>query len=42
MGTLGKRPLWRSRRRWQNNIKRDVKEMGCEDVSFSEVSQGPM
>jgi hypothetical protein len=25
----GKRPLGRPRRRWENNIKMDLQEMGC-------------
>ena len=25
----GKRPLWRPRRRWVNNIRMDLKEVGC-------------
>jgi len=25
----GKRPLGRSRRRWEDNIKMDLKEVGC-------------
>jgi len=25
----GKRPLRRPRRRWENNIKMDLQEMGC-------------
>ena len=25
----GKRPLWRPRRRWEDNIKMDLKEVGC-------------
>jgi len=29
----GKRPLWRPRRRWEDNIKMDLQEVGgsCED-----------
>jgi hypothetical protein len=26
----GKRPLGRHRRRWEDNIKMDIKEVGCE------------
>ena len=25
----GKRPLWRPRRRWVDNIKMDLQEVGC-------------
>ena len=25
----GKRPLWRPRRRWEDNIKMDLQEVGC-------------
>jgi hypothetical protein len=25
----GKRPLWRPRRRWEDNIKADLQEWGC-------------
>jgi len=25
----GKRPLWRPRCRWENNIKMDLQEVGC-------------
>jgi hypothetical protein len=25
----GKRPLWRPRRRWEDNIKADLQEVGC-------------
>jgi hypothetical protein len=28
----GKRPLGRPRRRWEDNIKMDLQEMGCEGV----------
>jgi hypothetical protein len=28
--TVGKRPLGRARRRWENNIKMDLKEVGKE------------
>jgi len=27
--TEGKRPLWRPRRRWEDNIKIGLQEMGC-------------
>jgi hypothetical protein len=28
----GKRPLGRNMRRWEDNIKRDLQEVGCESV----------
>jgi hypothetical protein len=28
----GKRPFWRPRRRWEDNIKMDLKEIVCEVV----------
>jgi hypothetical protein len=28
----GKSPLGRSRRRWENNIKMNLKEVGCGDM----------
>jgi len=28
----GKRPLWRPRRRWEDNIKMDLQEEGCEGM----------
>jgi len=30
--TEGKRPLGRSRRRWEDNIKLDLQEVGCGDM----------
>ena len=36
----GKRPLWRPRRRWEDNIKIDLQEVGCGDVDWIELSQG--
>ena len=35
----GKRPLGRPRRRWEDNIKMDLKEMGCEGMDWIELSQ---
>ena len=35
----GKRPLWRSRRRWEDNIKMDLQEVGCEGVDWIDLSQ---
>ena len=30
----GKRPLGRPRRKWEDNIKMDLQEVGCEDSSL--------
>ena len=30
----GKRPLGRLRRRWEDNIKMDLQEVGCEGVDW--------
>jgi len=30
----GKRPLWRPRLRWEDNIKMDLQEEGCEDMDW--------
>jgi len=35
----GKRPLGRSRRRWENNIKMDLQEVGCKDMDRIDVAQ---
>ena len=34
----GKRPLWRTRRRWKDNIKMD--EVGCGDTDCIDLAQG--
>ena len=33
----GKRPLGRTRRRWADNIKMDLQEMGCEGMDWIEL-----
>jgi hypothetical protein len=33
----GKRPLRRPRRRWVDNIKMDLQEVGCGDVDWIEL-----
>ena len=35
----GKRPLGRPRRRWEDNIKMDLQEVGCRDVDWIELAQ---
>ena len=35
----GKRPLGRPRRRWQDNIKMDLQEVGCGDMDWIELAQ---
>jgi hypothetical protein len=35
----GKWPLGRSRRRWEDNIKMDLQEVGCEGMDRIDVAQ---
>jgi hypothetical protein len=35
----GKRPLGRPRRRWVDNIKMDLGEVGCDGVDWIDVAQ---
>jgi hypothetical protein len=35
----GKRLQGRIRRRWEDNIKMDLQEVGCEDVDWIELAQ---
>jgi hypothetical protein len=35
----GKRPLGRPRRRWDDNIKMDIQEVGCGGVDWIELAQ---
>ena len=35
----GKRPLGRSRRRWEDNIKMDHQEVGCGRVDWIQLAQ---
>ena len=35
----GKRPLGRSRRRWEDNIKIDLQEVGCGGMGWIELAQ---
>ena len=35
----GKRPFRRPRRRWEDNIKMDLQEMGCEIMDWIDLAQ---
>jgi ribosome biogenesis protein Nip4 len=35
----GKRPLGRPRRWWEDNIRMDLREMGCGDMDFTDLAQ---
>jgi hypothetical protein len=35
----GKRPLGRPRRRWENNIRKDLREMGLEVMDWMHLTQ---
>ena len=35
----GKRPLGRPRRRWENNIKIDLQEVGCGGMDWIDLAQ---
>jgi hypothetical protein len=35
----GKRPIWRPRRRWEDNIKIDLQEIGCGGMEWIEQAQ---
>jgi hypothetical protein len=35
----GKRPLWRPRPRWNDNIKMDLQEMGCGGMDWIDLTQ---
>jgi len=36
----GKKPLGRHRRRWEDNIKMDLQEVGCGGMDWIELAQG--
>jgi len=36
----GKRPPWRSRRRWEDNIKMDLQEVGCWGYGLDRAGSG--
>jgi hypothetical protein len=35
----GKRPLGKTKRRWENNIKMDLQEVGCEGMDWLDLAQ---
>ena len=35
----GKRPLVRPRRRWEDNVKLDLQEVGCGNMDWIELAQ---
>jgi hypothetical protein len=35
----GKRPLGRPRHRWEDNIKKDLQEVGCEFMNWINLAQ---
>jgi hypothetical protein len=35
----GRRPLGRPRRRWENNIKMDLREVGWEAIDWTDLAQ---
>jgi hypothetical protein len=35
----GKRPLGRSRRRWEDNIKKDLREIGIDGANWIQLAQ---
>jgi len=35
----GRRPLGRPRRRWEDNIKMDLQEVGCQGMDWIELAQ---
>ena len=34
----GNRQLWRPRRRWEDNIKMDLEEVGCGDMGWIKLA----
>jgi hypothetical protein len=36
----GKRPLGRPRRRWEDNVKMDLQEVGCGGIHWIDLAQG--
>jgi hypothetical protein len=35
----GKRPLWRPRRRWEDNIRMDLQKVGCGGMDWIGLAQ---
>ena len=35
----GNRPLWRPRRRWEDNIKMDLREIGCDPGEWIDLAE---
>jgi hypothetical protein len=35
----GKRPLGRSRRKWENNIEKEIQEVGCRGIDWVVLAQ---
>ena len=35
----GKRPLGRARRRWEDNIKMDLREVGCDSGDWIDLAE---
>jgi hypothetical protein len=35
----GRRPMGRPRRRWEDNIRMDLREVGCGDMDWMELAQ---
>jgi len=35
----GNRPFWRHRRKWEDNIKMDLQEVGCGVIDWFELAQ---
>jgi hypothetical protein len=35
----GKKPLWRHRLRWKDNIKMDLQEVGCGGMDWNNMAQ---
>jgi hypothetical protein len=37
--TEGKRPLGRTRRRWEDNVRMDLQEVGCKGMDWTELAR---